>query len=739
MKLTDNILQPMRWAGSASFMLKLAVLTLAMLIPGRLAAAGESGSIVLQLKWMHQFQFAGYYAAVEKGYYREAGLDVILKEARPGLDITAELVSGRADFLVNNPSALLARAAGKPIVALAAIFQHSPLVMVTRKDAGIMAPSDLSGRKVMLIPETESELVAMFIHEGLTLQHLEIVPHSWNVDDLVSRRVVAMSAYLTDAPFLLQQRGIDTGVIRPLTYGIDFYGDILFTTAEQISRHPERTAAFRAASLKGWAYAMDNPEEIVDLILKKYSTRLSREALLYEAAAMQELILPHLIEPGHMNPGRWRHIAATYKSLGMLPESFELTGFLYDPDGEEFWSRDLVMALLLVLAASGISLLILLQFNSSLRSAVQKKTRELRRSEASLRQLADSMPQLVWAADAEGMVDYYNERYREFSGFRRNEDGSWEWTPVLHPDDAEKTVDAWISAHESGRTYEIEHRVQRTDGTYAWYLSRAQPIRDEGGNIVRWYGTTTDIDALKRTEMDLEEAKKTAEDANRVKSEFLANMSHEIRTPMTVIMSTIEHLLEVEKDPEKRNFLDLADLSSKRLHVLVEEILDFAKIEARRLVLDLERFDIRRCLADSLRMLQSKAEERNLDLDMEVSADVPEEIVGDEYRIGQILLNLISNGLKFTEEGGVRVMLDRKGDWLEFRVRDSGVGIPADKQESIFEVFNQVDNTSTRKYGGAGLGLAICKGLVELMGGEIRVESQPGRGSLFIFTLPLNP
>lgn len=163
-------------------------------------------TVVLQLKWMHQFQFAGYYAALEKGFYREAGLDVVLKEARPGMDITGELLVGRADYLVNNPSALLARAEGKPLVALAAIFQHSPLVMISRKDAQIMTPTDLIGRRTMFIRETESELVAMCADEGVKLEQIDTLPHSWDINDLIDGTADAMSAYLTDAPFLLQKK-----------------------------------------------------------------------------------------------------------------------------------------------------------------------------------------------------------------------------------------------------------------------------------------------------------------------------------------------------------------------------------------------------------------------------------------------------------------------------------------------------------------------------------------------------
>ncbi|MCK4509362.1 MAG: ATP-binding protein, partial [Desulfuromonadales bacterium] len=238
-------------------------------------------------------------------------------------------------------------------------------------------------------------------------------------------------------------------------------------------------------------------------------------------------------------------------------------------------------------------------------------------------------------------------------------------------------------------------------------------------------------------EISLIVAKKVAEEASQVKSEFLAKMSHEIRTPMTVFMSAIEFLMDLNKDPENQEALELAELSSRRLYNLVEEILDFSKIEGQKLELVEERFDLRNCLEDTLKLMQGSASKNNLGLELEVSPEVPEKIVGDEYRLGQILLNLIGNAIKFTEEGYVKISVNLHDNNLVFKVSDTGSGISEEKLESIFEDFKQADNSITRKYGGAGLGLAISKGLVELMGGRITVQSQLGQGSTFTFNIPM--
>jgi signal transduction histidine kinase len=202
-------------------------------------------------------------------------------------------------------------------------------------------------------------------------------------------------------------------------------------------------------------------------------------------------------------------------------------------------------------------------------------------------------------------------------------------------------------------------------------------------------------------------------------------------------MSAIEHLLEIEQNPVHRQVLDLADLSSHRLYTLVEEVLDFSKIEGHKLELDEETFNLRKCLQDSVNMMKVKASEKRLSLKLEISPDVPEYIFGDEFRLGQILLNLIGNAIKFTEDGGIEISLHLKEESLVFKVKDTGIGIAEERLESVFDAFSQADSSTTRKYGGTGLGLAISKGIIELMGGLINVQSQLGKGSLFTFSLPM--
>ncbi len=306
--------------------------TLLLLAASTHAAALESVS--LQLRWTHQFQFAGYYAAVEKGFYQEAGLDVTLLPNGPDkkLNTIETVLQGDADFGVANSGLVSVRVKGEPVVALASIFQHSPIVWLVT-DPNIRTIHDLVSKRIMIqLPPYESiELLAPFIAEGIAHESLNLIQTSFSVDSLINGETDAFNAYTTNEPFYLLQHGVTFHTISPRTYGIDFYGDVLFTTEKTLSEKPKLVQRFRDASLKGWQYAMEHTDEMIELIHRKYAPHKSIEHLHYEASRMQRLILPQLVEIGHMNPGRWQHIAQVHASFGLIPAEFDLSGFLYDP------------------------------------------------------------------------------------------------------------------------------------------------------------------------------------------------------------------------------------------------------------------------------------------------------------------------------------------------------------------------------------------------------------------------
>lgn len=361
----------------------------------------------------------------------------------------------------------------------------------------------------------------------------------------------------------------------------------------------------------------------------------------------------------------------------------------------------------------------------------------LRESELSYRQILDSIPGMVFTTRPDGYCDYQSQQWVDFTGVPMSEHFGDGWNKLLHPDDRPLAFAAWRNAVEERAPYDLEYRVRRQDGEYEWFKVCGRPIRNEAGEIVRWFGTVLNIDQLVRTQEELRQAKAMAEEANRAKSEFLANMSHEIRTPMTVFVSAIEQLLRFDENPEGRQLLRMADRSARRLRRLIEDILDLSRIEARRFELEEEPFDLPVCVREAVDIFSHLAREKNLRLETEIAPDTPHIVVGDPHRLGQVLINLVGNAIKFTDQGEIRVSVRPRGDLLEIAVADTGIGIPAEKREMIFQVFRQVDSSFTRRFGGTGLGLTISKGLIDLMGGELSVQSREGEGSVFTVTVSL--
>ncbi len=515
-----------------------------------------------------------------------------------------------------------------------------------------------------------------------------------------------------------------------------------------------------------------------------------------------------------------------------------------------------------------------------------RREAELRRT-TDVRLLADAMPQIVWTARPDGRLDYYNQRWFDYTGMTFEQTKDWGWKPVVHPDDLDGCIARWTHAFTTGSTHEEEIRIRRaSDGAYRWHLSRALPMRGPDGKVVQWVGTSTDIhdrkvladeleaahadlearvaertiqvndekrfvnavlshiadgivacdpagritymngaaremqgitDAhtgrpatdlslyehatgqplpwerrplaialrnqpmdtvefyvhrpggevrdivasarpmidsagdvagavsvwhdvteLRRSQRDLVKAKEAAEGASRSKGEFLANMSHEIRTPMTAIIGYAGLLSDGEPSAEERaDYVQVIQRNGDHLLCIVNDILDLSKIEAGKMRVERMAMSPRRVVAEVESSMRVRAVERRIAFAVECAGDVPETIWSDPTRFRQVLLNLVSNAIKFTASGGVRVVLSAgaAARTLSVAVIDTGIGITQEQVGRLFEPFAQADTSTTRRFGGTGLGLAVSKRLVEMLGGSLTVESVAGRGSTFGFTI----
>jgi len=349
----------------------------------------------------------------------------------------------------------------------------------------------------------------------------------------------------------------------------------------------------------------------------------------------------------------------------------------------------------------------------------------------------------VVVLDRDRRVTFWNHGATALFGYTRAE-MIGETLAALHPETPEEVVAEELGAVWRGEERRWVRPCRRKDGQGLWIDVRSAAVRDRDGIVTGMLLVATDVTDQKRLEAELRFATAQAESANRAKSEFLANMSHEIRTPMNAIIGMTDIVLDSELSADHRHSLELVRQSSEALLDIINDILDFSKIEAGKLALQSVAFDLHEELAQPLDALAVRAHQKGLEVVSHVEPAVPTAMVGDPCRLRQVLINLVGNAIKFCDAGEVAVSVavvpdDQPGPLLHFRIRDSGIGIPLDKQAVIFRAFEQADGSSTRRYGGTGLGLTISASLVALMGGRIWVESEEGGGSTFHFTARFAP
>ncbi|TWU10576.1 response regulator [Allorhodopirellula heiligendammensis] len=392
----------------------------------------------------------------------------------------------------------------------------------------------------------------------------------------------------------------------------------------------------------------------------------------------------------------------------------------------------------------------------------------LRESERYFREIADASPAMLWVTDVEHLCTFLSKSWYDTTGQTKEEGMGLGWTLATHPDDQQRAGEEFLAAANARQAFWSEYRLRLADGNYRWVVDVGRPRFDAGGNFAGYTGYVIDVNDRKVFEESLKMAKELAENANRSRGEFLANMSHEIRTPMAAILGHADILKDHLNDPDNLQVVETIRRNGNFLLNIINDILDLSKIDSGKMQMEAELVRPDGLLAEVRSLMDVRASEKQIPLTIEFGGPIPELIETDAVRLRQILLNLVGNAIKFTDAGEVRVICryepsgtlsqdelladglarsfqasDSSGQlpWethlcrLTFEIIDTGIGISAENQQTLFQPFVQADNTSTRSFGGTGLGLAICRRLASALGGNVSLESEFGKGSKFTLVI----
>ncbi len=365
---------------------------------------------------------------------------------------------------------------------------------------------------------------------------------------------------------------------------------------------------------------------------------------------------------------------------------------------------------------------------------------EIKESENRFRTMADASPVFIWTIDANGLASYYNKTFLDFIGISAEEDIS-NWGKIVHPDDVPSILDTMKKSITEHHFHGLECRLLRADGQWRWVLAQGNPRMGANNEFLGFVGSSIDITERKLFENKLIEANELAENVAKSKQQFLSNMSHEIRTPMNAIVGFTNVVLKTTLDEKQKEYINAIKTSGDSLIVLINDILDLAKVDAGKITFVKQPFDMHKSIRSILHSFDLKIKEKNLELVKEYDSDIPALLLGDSVRLNQIILNLMSNAIKFTHKGKITLSVKIQSEAeenmsIEFVLTDTGIGIADNKIGSIFHLFEQADINTSTAYGGTGLGLAIVKQLVEFQGGSISASSKIGEGSTFRFILP---
>lgn len=660
--------------------------------------------VTLQLKTTHKFQFAGYYVAKEKGYYKDAGLDVEIREGTPGIHVADMVTAGDAEYGTGSAELLLERFAGKPVVALAAIFQHSTSRIYTLQR--MKSLSELEGRRIML-EENSGELLAFLKKEGVPLSSLTFVSHSGDANSLIKGETDAFSGSSLNESLYFKQAGYSYTSFNARSTGIDFYGDNLFTSEKELEEHPERVKAFLEASLKGWRYAIAHRDEVIDLICSKYSTEYKPSRLRIEADRIIPLLEPELVETGYMCPARWRRIADIFSEVDLLPAGYPLDGFIYDPAEKDmtWFYYSIAIAFIIVSLITGIAIYIY-RVNRRLSSTImenEKITSALAGSEERHRLLADHASDVIWTMDSSGRFTYMSPSVERMRGYSPDEVLAQTIEEAFTPESATFVMPLFTNVMEMVKRGEpfpeskMELEQPCRNGNTVWTDVRTTGIYNESGGFIGILGITRDI-------TDRKAAEARVQNLLHEKELLLKEVHHRIKNNMNTIKGILYLHAETLKDTMSVAAIRDAESRIESMVVLYDKLYrsdNFRELSGKEYISMLADEIIGNFPNSGIVTVEKTIEK------FVIKADIL-------FYLGIIINEILTNSMKHafgeSERGSITLTLSSEGNRAHLAIGDNGSGLP---ESETLEKSN-------------GFGMQLIALLTKQIGGTIRIERDAG-------------
>ncbi len=707
------------------------------------SANAQNVSLKLQLKWNHQFQFAGYYAAKINGYYESEGINLEILEGGKDISPIDMINSAKADFGIYDPEILFKSSKEHPLVAIFATLQSTPYGVFSLPESNIRRPSDLVGKKVMALNDQGWNIFkAIMLKEGISIKKTKIFPRNKDSEDIIDGKADAVITYITSQPTRLRAMGVDPVIMKPIDYGVDFYGDVVFTSRKFATDSPEIIEAFNRATRRGWEYALKHEDKMADYILTLPNVEnrgITKNNLLDEAKELEKLILPKFVEIGHMNAGRWHNMLQVYQDLNLASKSITLKDFLFESGVKK--NKAWFDILIYTLTVGSVLFVIAMVLNWSLRrrvltqtSALRKENEDRKKAEERLELAIEAAGLGLWELDMQNNKAHLNQRWI-INQLGYEWDDSFQdltyWNSLIHPEDKiriDKINDEFIASKASSNS--VTYRVKTSNGDWRWLLSfRKITSRDEHGKPVNITGMHLDIDSLKQKELELQEITKELLKKNGELEKFAYITSHNLRAPVVNLRSLTEMLQEDGLPEELEEEVNVKIRQS--VSQLDSTLNDLVEIVSSKSCEDTGKSDLK--LQTEVNNTLLSIEKQVKDSGALIETDFTE--IGTIYfpkrYLTSILINLFTNAIKYRSAERkliIRLKTQLTKDFVIFTFTDNGSGIDLDRfQNKVFGLYQRFHANVE----GKGLGLYIVKSQVEAMDGKIELESVVNQGTSF--------